>query len=206
MSADEIKALQQRLTDAGCYKGAIDGAASGALDDAIKACPDQRPFLRIETGMHTALISRMASTPPAGCSRPCLTIRPFGSGPCPTASSSGSFACRSATARPAWSMRRRCRRTGAGSPPAGPTQPGTRRESIASRSSTSRTARSGASARSRTSSSDIAFSADGRRVAVGLWEQGCARARQRDRRGTARRSRLWRRRLWASPSRRTAVW
>ena len=54
MSADEIKALQQRLTDAGCYKGAIDGAASGALDDAIKACPDQQPFLRIEIGMHTA--------------------------------------------------------------------------------------------------------------------------------------------------------
>ncbi len=59
MNADEIKALEQRLTDAGCYKGAIDGAASGALDDAIKACPDQRPFLRIETGMHTAPIRRM---------------------------------------------------------------------------------------------------------------------------------------------------
>jgi WD40 repeat protein len=56
MSVDEIKALEQRLTDAGCYKGAIDGAASAALDDAIKACPDQRPFLRIETGMHIARI------------------------------------------------------------------------------------------------------------------------------------------------------
>ena len=56
MSADAIRALQQRLTDAGCYKGAIDGAASGALDDAIKACPDQRPFLRIEIGMHLANI------------------------------------------------------------------------------------------------------------------------------------------------------
>jgi WD40 repeat protein len=59
MSADEIRALEQRLTDAGCYKGAIDGAASGALDEAIKACPDQRPFLRIETGMHTAPIRRI---------------------------------------------------------------------------------------------------------------------------------------------------
>ena len=59
MSADEIKALQQRLTDAGCYKGAIDGTTSGALDEAIKACPDQRPFLRIETGMHTAPIARI---------------------------------------------------------------------------------------------------------------------------------------------------
>ncbi len=59
MSADEIKALEQRLTDAGCYKGAIDGTASGALDEAIKDCPDQRPFLRIETGMHTAPIKRI---------------------------------------------------------------------------------------------------------------------------------------------------
>ena len=53
MSADAIKALEQRLIDAGCYRGAIDGQTSGALDDAIKACPDQHPFLRIETGMHT---------------------------------------------------------------------------------------------------------------------------------------------------------
>ena len=38
MSMDEIKALEQRLTDAGCYKGAIDGvASSAALDDAIRA-------------------------------------------------------------------------------------------------------------------------------------------------------------------------
>ena len=59
MSADEIKALEQRLTNAGCYKGAIDGATSAALDEAIKACPDQRPFLRIETGMHTAPIKRI---------------------------------------------------------------------------------------------------------------------------------------------------
>jgi WD40 repeat protein len=59
MSADEIKALEQRLTDAGCYKGAIDGQRSAALDEAINACPDQRPFLRIETGMHTAPISRI---------------------------------------------------------------------------------------------------------------------------------------------------
>ena len=61
MTTDEIKALEQRLTDAGCYKGAIDGAAATALDDAIKACPDQRPFLRIETGMHTGPINRIAA-------------------------------------------------------------------------------------------------------------------------------------------------
>jgi hypothetical protein len=52
MSADEVNALEQRLTDGGCYKGAIDGKASEALDAAIKACPDQRPVLGIETGMH----------------------------------------------------------------------------------------------------------------------------------------------------------
>jgi WD40 repeat protein len=59
MSADAIKALEQRLTDAGCYHGALDGKTSSALVDAIKACPDQRPFLRIETGMHTAQIRRI---------------------------------------------------------------------------------------------------------------------------------------------------
>ena len=59
MSADAIKSLQQRLTDAGCYKGAIDGTASGDVDAAIRACPDQRPFLRIETGVHTAPIRRI---------------------------------------------------------------------------------------------------------------------------------------------------
>ena len=44
---------------AGCYRGAIDGAPSAALDAAVKACPDQSPFLRIETGMHTAPIRRI---------------------------------------------------------------------------------------------------------------------------------------------------
>ena len=52
----EIASLQQRLTDAGCYQSTIDGAASAALDAAVKVCPDQRPILRIETGMHTAVI------------------------------------------------------------------------------------------------------------------------------------------------------
>jgi hypothetical protein len=59
ISSDEIKALEQRLTDAGCYKGAIDGSANPALDDAMKACPDQHPFLRVETGMHTAPIDHI---------------------------------------------------------------------------------------------------------------------------------------------------
>jgi peptidoglycan hydrolase-like protein with peptidoglycan-binding domain len=60
MSAAEIKALQQRLADGGCYQGAIDGQASPALADAIKACPSQEPILRIETGMHVAGINRIS--------------------------------------------------------------------------------------------------------------------------------------------------
>jgi hypothetical protein len=56
MGPDEVTALQRRLTDAGCYRGAINGASSAALEAAVKACPDQEPVLRIETGMHTAAI------------------------------------------------------------------------------------------------------------------------------------------------------
>src|SRR5580693_6486472 len=56
MSGAEITALQQRLADGGCYQGAIDGQASPALENAIKACPSQDPILRIETGMHVAVI------------------------------------------------------------------------------------------------------------------------------------------------------
>ena len=61
MSAEEIKALEQRLTDAGCYKGAIDGRTGASLDAAIKTCPDQQPFLRIEVGVHTAPIRDIAA-------------------------------------------------------------------------------------------------------------------------------------------------
>jgi WD40 repeat protein len=59
MSGEEITVLQQRLTDAGCYTGAIDGKASEALAAAKAACPDQEPVLRIETGMHVAQIGRI---------------------------------------------------------------------------------------------------------------------------------------------------
>jgi WD domain, G-beta repeat len=55
-SREETLTLQKRLTDAGCYQGAIDGAPSAALDAAVKACPDQAPYLRIEAGMHIAPI------------------------------------------------------------------------------------------------------------------------------------------------------
>ena len=66
-TTEAVVSLQRRLTDAGCYLGAIDGAPSAALDAAIKACPDQQPFLRIETGMHTGPISRIAVD--SSCSR-----------------------------------------------------------------------------------------------------------------------------------------
>jgi len=61
MSGEEVKLLQQRLTDADCFQGAIDGTATKALEDAKKACPDQDPILRIETGMHVAPISRISA-------------------------------------------------------------------------------------------------------------------------------------------------
>ena len=66
-SREETLTLQRRLTDAGCYKGAIDGAPSAALEAAVKACPDQAPVLRIETGMHTAMIWRIGVD--AACTR-----------------------------------------------------------------------------------------------------------------------------------------
>jgi len=59
MSATEIGSLQQRLTDARCYAGAIDGQASPTLQAAIEACPSQDPVLRIETGMHVATSKRI---------------------------------------------------------------------------------------------------------------------------------------------------
>jgi WD40 repeat protein len=59
MSTADIRALQQRLTDAQCYTGQIDGAASAATEAAVKACPVMDPILSIETSMHTAVINRI---------------------------------------------------------------------------------------------------------------------------------------------------
>ncbi|MGP0088635.1 MAG: WD40 repeat domain-containing protein, partial [Xanthobacteraceae bacterium] len=59
MGREEITALQRRLAEAGCYKGAIDGAPTQATETAIKACPVTDPILSIETGMHTAVIKRI---------------------------------------------------------------------------------------------------------------------------------------------------
>ena len=59
MSAADIRALQERLREAQCYAGAIDGTASGATAEALKRCPVMDPMLRIDTGMHTAAIERI---------------------------------------------------------------------------------------------------------------------------------------------------
>src|ERR1700683_3202626 len=59
MSAAEVKALQQRLADDGCYQGVIYGSPSLALQAAINVCPSQDPVLRIETGMHVGSILRI---------------------------------------------------------------------------------------------------------------------------------------------------
>src|SRR5580704_3959168 len=59
MGREELSALQRRLADAGCYRGAIDGSPSQATEAAVKACPVMDPILSIETGMHTAIIQRI---------------------------------------------------------------------------------------------------------------------------------------------------
>src|SRR5262245_28554954 len=61
MSAADIRALQQRLIDAKCYAGPIDGTASQATEAALKKCPVMDPILSIETGMHTAPIRRIGA-------------------------------------------------------------------------------------------------------------------------------------------------
>jgi WD40 repeat protein len=57
--SDAVRSRQQWLADAGCYSGAIDGAPSPALDAAVKICPNRLPTLRIETGMHTATLRQI---------------------------------------------------------------------------------------------------------------------------------------------------
>jgi WD40 repeat protein len=59
LSQADIRSLQQRLTDAQCYSGPLDGSASGAVAAALKACPVMEPILSIETGMHTAVVKRV---------------------------------------------------------------------------------------------------------------------------------------------------
>jgi hypothetical protein len=60
LKQEEVFALQQRLRDAGCYTATINGIVGPELAAAVKACPSQDPSLRIETGMHTATIRRIA--------------------------------------------------------------------------------------------------------------------------------------------------
>lgn len=61
MTQADIRALQQRLTDAKCYSGPLDGLASTAVNEGLKKCPVMDPILSIETGMHVAPIRRVAT-------------------------------------------------------------------------------------------------------------------------------------------------
>ena len=60
LNGADAGALQQRLADAGCYHGVIDGRPGVAVETARKACPDQSPMLRIESGMHISQLSNIA--------------------------------------------------------------------------------------------------------------------------------------------------
>ncbi len=62
MGQEEIRQLQLRLQDAGCYSGAIDGIGGPGTQKAIDDCPVMEPRLRIETGMHTASIGRVGAS------------------------------------------------------------------------------------------------------------------------------------------------
>src|SRR5208337_1263474 len=55
----ETEVLRKRLQDAGCLDPAAKNVSDAELDAAKQACPDQTPTLRIETGMHTAIIWRI---------------------------------------------------------------------------------------------------------------------------------------------------
>ncbi|MBP0573337.1 MarR family transcriptional regulator, partial [Mycobacterium tuberculosis] len=57
--AADRRSFSLRLTDAGCYRGPLDGRPGDALQRAIKSCPDQEPSLRIETGFHTSTLWRV---------------------------------------------------------------------------------------------------------------------------------------------------
>ncbi len=68
LGEDEIRSLQQRLSDAGCYKAAVDGKVTPALAEAVRYCPSPNPVLGIDTSMHTAVIYRL------GIDRECKTL------------------------------------------------------------------------------------------------------------------------------------
>ena len=147
----------------------IDGQASAATAEAVKACPDQDPVLRIETGMHVASIKQIGVD--AGCKvlatgsddktvrlwslpegRLLRTIRlPIGEG-----NGGKVFAVALSPGRTnAGGRWMGCRRA-------------TRQGRQASTSSISLAAGCGGSARFESSINHIAFSADGTRVGVGL--------------------------------------
>jgi hypothetical protein len=56
----EVRSLQQRLTDARCYNGPLDGVMNPSVTDAAKQCPGTAPVLTIETGMHVSAIRQIS--------------------------------------------------------------------------------------------------------------------------------------------------
>lgn len=60
MGDRELRQLQLRLQDAGCYGGTVDGVAGESTRAAISKCPDMTAKLRIEAEMHNAPIRRIS--------------------------------------------------------------------------------------------------------------------------------------------------
>jgi WD40 repeat protein len=58
LSSADIRTLQERMWDAHCYTGPVDGQATSA-QAALNSCPTMDPILGIETGMHTAVVKRI---------------------------------------------------------------------------------------------------------------------------------------------------
>src|SRR5271163_1632156 len=57
---NETEVLRKRLQGAGCLDAGAKTVSDAELATAKEACPDQTPTLRIETGMHTTEIKRIA--------------------------------------------------------------------------------------------------------------------------------------------------
>jgi hypothetical protein len=59
LSPADIRSLQERMWDAHCYSGPVDGRPTAETQAAVNSCPVMDPILGIETGMHSAVIKRI---------------------------------------------------------------------------------------------------------------------------------------------------